>query len=71
MNFNPMDLILIKEHFTGCFNEREVSKFINILIGLQSDGIHDTPLKEGLSKTAFFQKNEMIELAYKIKRGKK
>lgn len=69
MNFNPMDLILIKEHFLGCCNEKEISKFINILIDLQSEGVQDNELKSKLSNCNFFEKNEMIELAYKI-RGK-
>lgn len=67
MNFNPMDLIHVKEHFQGCFDEREVSKFINILIELQCDGVLDETLKENLGEY-FFAKQEMIDQVCKFGR---
>lgn len=68
MNFNPMELINIKEHFSGCFDSKEVSKFINILLDLQAEGVQDEQLKEKLPN--FEAKQEMIQLAYQINKLK-
>lgn len=65
MNFNPMDLIHVKEHFKGCFDDKEVSKFISILIDLQFEGIQDIDLKDKLGNY-FFNKQELIEIAGKL-----
>lgn len=65
MNFNPMDLIHIKEHYRECFDEREVTKFIEILIDLQQDGIKNPELKEKLG-AYFFNKQELIQVAGRL-----
>jgi hypothetical protein len=66
MNFNPMDLIKVKEHFKGCFDEKEISTFINILIEMQNEYREiDAPLKESLGSD-FFKKQEMIQAAYTL-----
>ena len=71
MNFNPMDLIKVKEHFKGCFDEKEVSKFLSILIQLQGTDmdVFDVPLKEALGSD-FFKKQEMIQMAYTLTKMK-
>jgi len=63
-----MDLIKIKDHFYSALSHVEVksiTKFINILIDLQHEGIIDKDLKENLD-SYFFKKQELIELALSL-----
>jgi hypothetical protein len=71
MNFNPMDLIHVKEHFYPSLTNMElkaIEKFISLLIDLQKEGIIDTDLKKNLG-SYFFKKQELIEIACSM-RGK-
>lgn len=70
MNFNPMDLIKIKETMYE-HNSKEfsiISDFINILINLQSEQYHrfkEINIKKVLGND-FFLKQELIERAYQM-----
>ncbi len=83
MNFNPMDLIKIKEFFYKRDDKFDViTEFISLLIDLQCQGatLNNTPIGKELGKD-FFLKQILIELGYtmnkldfdflKTKRGNK
>ena len=69
MNFNPMDLILIKEalYDVNSIPFNIISSFISKLMDIQIEPNKNLPngLKENLG-TLFFKKQEMIEHAYQI-----
>ncbi len=66
MNFNPMDLINLKEAF--CPNThpdfKAITKFISWLIDIQQNGLSDE-MKKALGKN-FELKQEMIQKAFDL-----
>lgn len=68
MNFNPMDLILIKEYLYHV-NSQEfdiISKFINKLLDIQNKGLPKEIREQMHDKGKYFNwKNKLIELALK------
>ena len=69
MNFNPMDLIKLKESIyeKNSIPFDVITKFISKLIDLQNEQYHQFPnnIKDVLSSD-FFKKQEMIEGAFKM-----
>lgn len=68
MNFNPMDLILIKEHLyhNNSVQYKLVSEFIDRICDIQRDGLPDEIREKMHDKGKYFDwKNQLIELALK------
>ena len=68
MNFNPMDLINLKEKFcpSNHLDFKAITKFIGWLLDIQKDGLSEM-MKETLGEE-FIKKQEMIEMAYQLRK---
>lgn len=68
MNFNPMDLILVKEHFYDIKEDEydTIGNFISTLIDLQAHGIPEKLREKMHNNGKYFDwKQELIDLALK------
>ena len=68
MNFNPMDLVNLKEKFCPSSHPdyKAITKFISWLLDIQKNGISDM-MKEAVGEE-FEKKQEMIEMAYRLRK---